>query len=316
MVLDQIGIGDALTIITVCGAAIGFLLSMHKDRQGRLREYASNIRQAAALVVAKSERLARSYTHLFDSVQKHFVDADMAVVGDDDIPKIRDDLWRSLVSEFAELKERIHAEQIEISYSELFGYDTKVRELYVRTINQINRQGEEAFHRLLLDTQATVLGVENDGGIRNSSSVTGNELRATASAIEQELIRGLNESLGAFRDQITKIQDASDRVIFTRSVNLSIPKLLDSECGEIVSTQAMRLAIRPNEKNITRRASNQLDNSCRVFFSEATNGSNSGLSISPNADSNNQDALNGLVPCQPEGHFRTAQDYKKKTRLE
>ncbi|MDX8347358.1 hypothetical protein SLH49_05090 [Cognatiyoonia sp. IB215446] len=234
MVIDIIGLGDALALLTILGAAIGFFVSMHKDRQRRLREYATTVREAAALVTAKTERLARSYVHMFDSVQELFVDADAALVSGKEAEAVRDQLWRSLVGQYAELKDNIHKEEVEVSYVGLSGYNADVRELFVKTNNYITRLGEAKFQELLYATQKVVLREAGQSKRKINSAEVGNELRSVSSSIELDLIERLNSCLGEFRVQMLRIQQADDKSIFQRSIQLTVPSFARQESDGLV----------------------------------------------------------------------------------
>lgn len=233
-VTSEITLGDALTIITIVGAVVGFVYSLYKDRQAKRRIFAQEIRNSASLVSAKVERLARYHVQTYDAVQELFVDADAAIVAGEDANSVRDHLWKSLVQQQTRLQREIHSEGIEVAYAGLSGYDPNIQALFTKTLNYISRQGEFAFEELLAQTQHIVLEVgSSESGV--TPAFTGNLLRQCAAQIERSLIEKLNVGLDNFRSAISDLISASDRELFERSVEINLPDALSDECSAIVA---------------------------------------------------------------------------------
>src|SRR5207244_800003 len=114
------------------------------------------IRHAASFVIAKLERWRQLSLGFFADIQPLFVDVDVQLVKERDKKAATNFLWRGLTVAHAEISRRILEEEIEIAYADLYGYNTKARELFAEAAKRLRMLYERNFKKVLTETDAAV----------------------------------------------------------------------------------------------------------------------------------------------------------------
>jgi hypothetical protein len=223
-VKKEITVGDILTVLTLAisltGALLSLLISFHKDRLLRRKEYADRIRLAAGSVIAKLERWRELSLRYFGDIQPTIIDTSVRLIAKKDAVAARDFLWRNLVALRAQATLRIVDEEIEVAYSGLYGYDPNIHALYVASVRQLKIIDDDIYQRLLVDAQADVL--ELGKKLPNLHSATlGNALRKTCEDLAEESDKNLTGVIDDFRKVLIKLIEADDTAIVERQVDVS-----------------------------------------------------------------------------------------------
>jgi hypothetical protein len=219
---SRFAIKDILTAVSIIVSIIALLYAWYKDRLLRKKEYADRIRRATSLVTAKLERWKELALRFFEDIQPLITDTDMMLTKEQNNIAARDHLWRGLVATHAESTRRILDEQIEISYSELYGYDSRIRLLFIGTIQLLKQIEHSTFTKVLYATQANVAKLETVKGQIYSAQL-GNTLRYSCGNIALELGTAIDDVLNPFRAEIMKLIEASDSDIVNKRVYISSP---------------------------------------------------------------------------------------------
>jgi hypothetical protein len=220
---QEISIGHILTTVTIFLSIAGLLISWHKDRQLKKKEYADRIRRAAALTTAKLERWRELALRFFEDIQPILTDADIKLTTEGNIIATRDFLWRNLVAIRAESSRRIVDEQIEIAYVDLYGYDPRVQELYQFSVRKLKEIDHDVSIRVLDFTQADVLKLKDTTGEFKSAEL-GNSLRLTIGRVALTFEYEINQILSIFRTEMIKIIEARDNDIVNKRIELMLPE--------------------------------------------------------------------------------------------
>jgi hypothetical protein len=217
-----VALKDILTAVSIIVSIVALLYAWYKDRLLKKKEYADRVRRAASLVTAKLERWRELALRFFEDIQPLITDADMMLTKEQDTIAARDFLWRGLVAAHAESSRRILDEQIEISYSELYGYDSRIRLLFSGTIQLLKQIEASMYNKVLYATQANVLNLEKAKSQIYSAQL-GNTLRDSCGNIALELETAMDNVLNPFREEIMKFIEASDSDIVNKRVDISSP---------------------------------------------------------------------------------------------
>ena len=208
-----------IPMMAVFVSILTLLVSLHKDRNLRTKEYADRVRRSAALVAARADRWRQLSLSLFQDIQVPITEADSMLIEEGDIRRVRDFFWRELFVAQRAIAGKLTGEQIEIAYVDLFGYDSRIHELFSTLIKRLAVIDLVVFRTLLARTQDNILAEYNEEGEYTSAQL-GNQLRITAKTISlwrEELMLGI---LDAFRDEMAKIVGANDREITRREIKI------------------------------------------------------------------------------------------------
>lgn len=221
---EEITVGDVLTVLTIVisliGALLGLLISSYKDRQLKRKEYADRIRQAAGTIIAKLERWRELSLRYFGDIQPTITDTDIRIVKRKDFADARDFLWRNLLALRAQSTLRIVEEEIEIAYSDLYGYDPRIHALYVKAVTQLKDIDEEIHVRVMMETQNDVTNIADQLPNIDSAEL-GNALRQTCAKLADELGERLDKVTSWFRSEMIKLIEAEDNDIVKKQVAVS-----------------------------------------------------------------------------------------------
>jgi len=129
----------------------------------------------------------------------------------------------------ADTSRRILDEQIEIAYADLYGFDDRIRDLYMAAVSLLKETDGAIYVELLNQTQSNVLDFTDHQGKVDSSDL-GNALRKTCADLGRELGASLREILDPFRKEMINLMKASDSQLVGKRFDLSTPKLLFKSC--------------------------------------------------------------------------------------
>ena len=225
----QITVGNILTIFSVVVSITGLLFSWHKSRVLRTREYADRIRMAASEITTKMQRWREILLAYFYDIQPILTKADSSLIhgaplNEEEIIEVRDSLWESLVEAKAKTLHRILDEQIEVAYTSLYGYDTKVHALYSEAVNRV-KGIDVCIYNLLIDkTQDDVLKLLRPKDKKLISAELGNALRSTTEFLCFECEKNLDIIIARFREEVERIIQSSDKSIVNKTIPISPPE--------------------------------------------------------------------------------------------
>jgi hypothetical protein len=197
------------------------LIAWSQDRQDWSREQADKIRRAAAITLAKLERLQELTLWYYDEIQPLFVQVSEGLSKDRNIESARDILWRQLDEARAKSINRIHDEQIEQAYVELYGYYPDVHELLNQAIANVKAKDEAIFTKFQGQTEEDVLSFEVANTNRPKpdfkSAYLGNKLRDTVQSYKNQAKVEIEQQLKQPHDFILRIVLSSDEDILQRT---------------------------------------------------------------------------------------------------
>jgi hypothetical protein len=216
----EVSVGNVIAVGAVLISAAGVIATLAKERALKTKELADKVRQSAALIAAKLDRWKQLGVHSFNLLQAAATDADGLLVEKDDQILTRDFFWKEVVSAQSDLVRRVLEEEIEIAYSDLFGYDPKVHELYTEAIKSLREIQRLIFIQVLNRTQSEILEVSRGSRGKFMSAQLGNRLRYRL-AESQELLEGAMELIvGKFRIMMSTLICSPDEVLVKRSFRL------------------------------------------------------------------------------------------------
>ena len=172
-------VGSGLTVVSVALAGLSLAFSWNKDKLLKRQEYADQIKRAAGQTIAKLERWSAISDNLFMEVQPTITDADVQLVSTQDVIATRDQLWRSLLEKITSRSRMILAEEIELAYVDLYGYDPGVRSLFRSALQNLRAVDLEIGSQILKQTQKDVRSFSGADHRVIQSAELGNLLRAT-----------------------------------------------------------------------------------------------------------------------------------------
>ena len=216
-----IKVGDLLTSISILITLVSLLIAWSHETQVREREQADKVRHAAALTLAKLERLQELTLWYYDEIQPLFVQTSESLAENRDIVKARDALWRQLDEARIKAVNRVHEEQIEQAYTELYGYYPHAYEVLTQAIAKLKSRDESLFKDFQGQTESDVFSLRDGDSMRlkpdYQSAELGNALRATAQSFKDRLKTETDQLLKEPHDFVLRIVIASDEEILRRT---------------------------------------------------------------------------------------------------
>lgn len=222
----EVTVGNLITACAVLVSAAGVLMALYKEQALRKKELADRVRTASGLVIAKLDRWKQLTLQLFGDLQSAVTDADAMVVAEQDLIATRDYLWKKTVEAQASVASRILDEEIEIAYSNLYGYDPRIHELFTEAVRKLKRINDAVFVGLLNRTQSDIFAMRKTESGKILSSQLGNRLRVTLASGKSVLETNMESVLDAFRTSMLPIIGASDKALAERQVSVSSPETL------------------------------------------------------------------------------------------
>src|SRR5262249_34861017 len=155
----SVKLGDVLTSVSILVACLTLVLTWLQERRLRRKEYADRIRRAAAETAVALERWKELALRFYEEIQPLITDADVRLLQEQDVVKVRDFLWRGLVAARAETCQQIHKEKIETAYVGLYGYHPDVQATYRAAVESLRRAEQRTYDEILEHTQDDVLAL-------------------------------------------------------------------------------------------------------------------------------------------------------------
>ena len=112
MIEKNISLGNILTMLTIIGSVISFLVTWNKEIDTRRSAQANQIRVAAAKTLVKLDRWKTVSFSLFDQIRPDFVDTKEMLKKKFDVIEARDHLWKALHVTRAALLRRASEDQL------------------------------------------------------------------------------------------------------------------------------------------------------------------------------------------------------------
>ena len=216
----EVSIGDVLTTTSIFISLVVLLISWNKDQNLKRKDYADKIRYSASLVVAKIERWKSLSSQFFDEIQPMIIDADMTWVDKKDILNVRDVFWREMVAARTKIFQKISDEEIEIAYTNLYGYDTKIQGLFDDAINRLKAIENYTHQKALYQTQIDIISIYAGKTAKTQSSILGNRLRDTCYKIRTERHEMMSEVISPFVVQLIKLIQENDKNILKKRIHI------------------------------------------------------------------------------------------------
>jgi hypothetical protein len=220
---------ELIPSLTILVAFAGLIYAWQKDRLWRRKEYADRIRKAASLVTAKLERWVELAVRLYEELQPLITETDVLLAKEQNAIATRDYFWRELTALRVDTSRRILDEQIEIAYADLYGFDDRIRELFLTAVGLLKETDGAVYTKLLEDTQSDVLDFADHKGKVDSADL-GNTLRRTCARLGKELEVSLREILNPFREEMIALMKTSDSQLYEKSFNLKTWELVFASC--------------------------------------------------------------------------------------
>jgi hypothetical protein len=213
--------GDFLTSISILITCISLMIAWSRERQARAAERADKVRRAAAMMLAKLERSQELALWYYEEIQPLFVETSELLSKDGEVVEPRDFLWRRLDEVRTRAVNRLHEEQIEQAYVELYGYYPGAYRILTRAIAEMRATDERLYRRFKDETQSDVFSFAKPGSSRRTddyqSAMLGNKLRQTTANIRGTLKDETGRILRAPHDFILSIILASDDDILMKA---------------------------------------------------------------------------------------------------
>jgi hypothetical protein len=211
----EIKAGDVLTSLSILISLVALLIAWAKDRKIRRKEQADRVRTAAAQIVAKLERWKELNMWLFQAIQPSLVKTSEIFTDDFNIVTARDYLWKELNAVRLQTQEKILNEQIEMAYVELYGYDPRVHDLFVSTLESLKQKESLLFNKLLSATQIDVKCFIDKEAEYTTDSL-GNALRKTCYDHAQILKAEVKYTINPIHTYLYRLISATDREILRK----------------------------------------------------------------------------------------------------
>jgi hypothetical protein len=221
----EISFGDLLAIISLGVSAIALLLSWQKDRNLRRKEYADRIRHSAGAVTAKLQRWKDLSLRYYEDIQPLITEADRMLVKQRAVLDIRDLFWQGMVNARTVASQRIMDEQIEIAYTDMYGFDPRIQALFSEVVNRLRIIDKSIYTQALYSTQANIVHFRSAPGPHVSAQL-GNELRDSCYNLAEKCKALMNDAIDPFTIEMIKLIQESDQRIVERQIQIAaIPAL-------------------------------------------------------------------------------------------
>lgn len=217
-----IKVGDLLTSVSLLITLIGLLIAWSHQRQSENRVQADKSRQAAAVTLAKLERLRELSLWYYEEVKPLFVQASEELAKNKNgVITTRDVLWRQLDEARIKVINKIHEEKIEQSYVELYGYYPQAYDILTEAINKLKERDEAVFLDFQEKTQDDIFAFATEDRTQlkpdYQSADLGNKLRGTSASYEERLKSEIDQILVKPREFVLSIVQAPDDEILKRA---------------------------------------------------------------------------------------------------
>ena len=213
----SIKIGDVLTMMTIIVSVTALLISWSKDRDGRQKEQADQVRVAVGTAVAKLDRLQALHLSAFQGLQPVFVDTAEMLAKDFNVVAARDFLAKGINGQRTRIVEKALDEHIETAYIGLFSHFPAIRPLFLDTLRQLKGAEEEVLGAFLDATQREIVGLRQRKADYSSGELE-RSLRDLAAAHRADLERKTTIILEPARAFLLQVVTKSDSEILTQGI--------------------------------------------------------------------------------------------------
>lgn len=238
----EISFGDVLTIVSLVVSAAALLLSWQKDRALKRKEYADKIRHSAGTVTAKLQRWKDLSLRYFEDIQPLITKADWMLAKKQAVVDIRDLFWQGMVDARAVASQRIMDEQIEIAYTDMYGFDPRIQVLFSEVVNRLRIIDRSIYTQALYLTQAGIVHFESVPEPHQSAQL-GNELRDGCYNLAEKCKSLMNNAIDPFAREMIKLIQESDQRIVARQVQIATIRDLYAVSSEQLKAQLDQEAI-------------------------------------------------------------------------
>ena len=213
----EITVGNLVAACAALISAAAVIATLSKERALRKKELADRVRQSASLVAAKLDRWKQIALQAFDQLQTVVTEADAHLLKDKDEIQTRDMFWKEVVTVQASLSKSVLDEEIEIAYSNLFGYDPKIHELFTTAVSRLRHVESLVFVQLLNRTQHEIL-TARESQEQLLSAHLGNKLRFCLAESRGLLEAHMESVISKFREAMSALVAGSDDALVDRSI--------------------------------------------------------------------------------------------------
>lgn len=148
--------------ISILISAAVFIYSLIKDKNLKDQVYADKIRIAAGTTIANLERWKKLSLRYFQDIEHLITETDIKMVETKNNYLVRDYFWMGLDEKWPVTYQRIIDEKVEMRYTDLYGYDINLGELFTAAINELSLIDEKMHKRLRSLTQEIILETPED----------------------------------------------------------------------------------------------------------------------------------------------------------
>jgi hypothetical protein len=210
----KVTLGELLTALAIVVSLFGLGHQLSQDRKQRTSEQAARIRSAAAQTLAKLDRLEELWASEFKETQPLFVSVSQELEIHSP-ERARDTFWRGVDESRAKIKLTVLDEKIETSYVDLMGYDTRARDLFRKTLSDLDQHEEEMYGIFKSEGQREILSFKKAGGY--TSGDLGNKLRDTAGEVQLSYAQVATTAICPLQNYLVSIITKSDDDLINRS---------------------------------------------------------------------------------------------------
>jgi hypothetical protein len=210
MKLDRtVKVGDLLVLLTIIISVATLAGSWSKDRAAREKEQANSVRAAAAKALTKLDRWQALYLSVFRDLQPDYVETSEMLVGEFNVTKARDHLWKTITARMANVDARVVDEQLKTAYVDVLAHFPAVRGLFSDAFEKLESVVDKTRRDLLVGTQDAVLGFK-DKQASYMTAQLGNSLRKEAAQYEARFKSKTEEIIMPVRNLLLDIIGKSD----------------------------------------------------------------------------------------------------------
>jgi len=210
MKLDRsVKVGDILVLLTIIISVVTLAVSWSKDRTTREREQANSVRAAAAQALTRLDRWQALHLSIFRDLQPAFVETSEMLVGEFNLAKARDHLWKTIATRLANIEARVVDEQLKTAYVDVLAHFPAVRGVFVGVFEKLEPAVDKTMRNFLEATQHAVLAFK-EKEVSYTTAQLGNSLRVEAAQHEAILRTDTEAIIMPVRNLLLDIISRSD----------------------------------------------------------------------------------------------------------
>lgn len=216
MIEKKISLGNILTMLTIIGSVISFLVTWNKEIDTRRSAQANQIRVAAAKTLVKLDRWKTVSFSLFDQIRPDFVDTKEMLKKKFDVIEARDHLWKALHVTRAALLRRASEDQVEMAYLELYAFHPEARGLFITTLAEAKDNEARMFDSLLKETQNAVLSWMERKEEEYTTALLWTDLTKVSDAKRSQYQTSIDSIFAPLFEMLNKLITLPDEIILRR----------------------------------------------------------------------------------------------------